>query len=75
MQHRVEIGSRGGGLLVKHGHRLGLGQGRLSSGGRGVIAGFCGRCALLYRGARHVCLTHEGVAKELKLLSLQLGQG
>lgn len=29
VQHGVEIGSGDGGLLVKHGHRLGLGQGRL----------------------------------------------
>lgn len=54
-QHRVSVGSRDGGLVVKHGHRLDLGHGRLSPGGRGVcvcvIAGLCRRCASLSRGS------------------------
>lgn len=77
-QHRVSIGSRDGGLVVKHGHRLDLGHGRLFPGGRGVCVCDCGtlqKVRLTFQRLQHVCTAGKGVAKELKLLSLQLGQG
>lgn len=77
-QHRVSIGSRDGGLTVKHGHRLDLGHGRLSPGGRGggCDCGALRKVRLTLGRLQHVCTPRKGcVAKELKLLSLQLGQG
>lgn len=77
-QHRVSIGSRDGGLVIKHGHRLDLGHGRLPPGGRGVCVCDCGalqKVCLTFQRLQHVCIARKGVAKELKLLSLQLGQG
>lgn len=54
-----------------------MGRGRLSPGGRGggCDCGALRKVRLTLQRLQHVCKARRGVAKELKLLSLQLGQG
>lgn len=71
-QHRVSIGSRDGGA----GGKAWAVEGFLLE----VVVGGCDcgalrKVRLTLQRLQHVCKARKGVAKELKLLSLQLGQG
>lgn len=69
-----KLGVEMGGLSVKHGHRLGSGQGWLSPEGvAGCDCRALQKVRLTLQRLLHVCTARTGVAKELKLLFFAAG--